>query len=113
MRVLATVGFSFAAGLFLTLLPWDGWQLYAAGALALEEGRGAHGAGIEMVGVDGESHSLELHAQLMGRFFGAVCQKNVLFIIGDHPVDEIRDTVQNAVAVIDNAVHIADEAGFL
>ena len=35
MRVLATVGFSFAAGLFLTLLPWDDWQLYAAGALAL------------------------------------------------------------------------------
>lgn len=35
MRVLATVGFSFAAGLFLTLLPWDGWQLYATGALAL------------------------------------------------------------------------------
>ena len=35
MRVLATVGFSFAAGLFLTLLPWDGWQLYAAGAPAL------------------------------------------------------------------------------
>ena len=35
MRVLATVGFSFAAGLFLTLLPCDGWQLYAAGALAL------------------------------------------------------------------------------
>lgn len=35
MRVLATVGFSFAAGLFLTLLPWAGWQLYAAGALAL------------------------------------------------------------------------------
>ena len=35
MRVLATAGFSFAAGLSLTLLPWDGWQLYAAGALAL------------------------------------------------------------------------------
>lgn len=35
MRILATIGFSFAAGLFLTLLPWDGWQLYAAGALAL------------------------------------------------------------------------------
>lgn len=35
MRVLATAGFSFAAGLFLTLLPRDGWQLYAAGALAL------------------------------------------------------------------------------
>lgn len=35
MRVLATIGFSFAAGIFLTLLPWDGWQLYAAGALAL------------------------------------------------------------------------------
>ncbi len=35
MRVLATAGFSFAAGLFLTLLPWDDWQLYAAGALAL------------------------------------------------------------------------------
>ncbi len=35
MRVLATIGFSFAAGTFLTLLPWDGWQLYAAGTLAL------------------------------------------------------------------------------
>ena len=35
MRVLATIGFSFAAGIFLTLLPWDGWQLYAAGVLAL------------------------------------------------------------------------------
>ena len=35
MRVLATIGFSFAAGVFLTLLPWDGWQLYAAGVLAL------------------------------------------------------------------------------
>ena len=35
MRVLATIGFSFAAGIFLILLPWDGWQLYAAGALAL------------------------------------------------------------------------------
>lgn len=35
MRVLATIGFSFAAGVFLTLLPWDGWQFYAAGVLAL------------------------------------------------------------------------------
>ena len=35
MRFLATIGFSFAAGIFLTLLPWDGWQLYAAGVLAL------------------------------------------------------------------------------
>ena len=36
MRVLATIGFSFAAGIFLAaLLPWDGWQLYAAGAAAL------------------------------------------------------------------------------
>ena len=36
MRVLATIGFSFAAGVFLAaLLPWDGWQLYAAGAAAL------------------------------------------------------------------------------
>lgn len=35
MRVLATIGFSFTAGICLTLLPWDGWQLYAVGALAL------------------------------------------------------------------------------
>ena len=35
MRVLATIGFSFAAGVFLTLLPWDGWYLWAAAALAL------------------------------------------------------------------------------
>ena len=31
MRVLATIGFSFSTGVFLAaLLPWDGWQLYAA-----------------------------------------------------------------------------------
>ena len=37
MRVLATIGFSFSTGVFLAaLLPWDGWQLYAAaGAGAL------------------------------------------------------------------------------
>ena len=32
MRVLATIAFSFAAGLFLVLLlPWSGWYLWAAG----------------------------------------------------------------------------------
>lgn len=36
MRVLATIGFSFAAGVFLAaLLPWNGWQLYAAGGVLL------------------------------------------------------------------------------
>mgnify|MGYP004569656065 FL=1 len=36
MRVLATIAFSFAAGLFLVLLlPWSGWYLWAAAGLAL------------------------------------------------------------------------------
>ena len=36
MRVLATIGFSFSAGVFLTaLLPWNGWQLYATGGVLL------------------------------------------------------------------------------
>ena len=36
MRVLATIAFSFAAGLFLVLLlPWSGWDLWAAAGLAL------------------------------------------------------------------------------
>ena len=36
MRVLATIGFSFSAGAFLAaLLPWNGWQLYAAGGVLL------------------------------------------------------------------------------
>ena len=36
MRVLATIGFSFSAGVFLAaLLPWTGWQLYAAGGILL------------------------------------------------------------------------------
>lgn len=36
MRVLATIGFSFSAGVFLAaLLPWNGWQLYAAGDVLL------------------------------------------------------------------------------
>lgn len=36
MRVLATIGFFFSAGVFLAaLLPWTGWQLYAAGGVLL------------------------------------------------------------------------------
>ena len=36
MRVLATIGFSFSAGVFLAaLLPWNGWQLYATGGVLL------------------------------------------------------------------------------
>lgn len=36
MRVLATIGFSFSASVFLAaLLPWNGWQLYAAGGVLL------------------------------------------------------------------------------
>lgn len=36
MRVLATIGFSFSAGVFLAaLLPWTGWQLYTAGGVLL------------------------------------------------------------------------------
>ena len=36
MRVLATIGFSFSAGVFLAaLLPWNGWQLYATGGILL------------------------------------------------------------------------------
>lgn len=36
MRVLATIGFSFSAGVFLAaLLPWNGWQLYAVGGVLL------------------------------------------------------------------------------
>lgn len=36
MRVLTTIGFSFSAGVFLAaLLPWNGWQLYAAGGILL------------------------------------------------------------------------------
>lgn len=36
MRVLATIGFSFSAGVFLAaLLPWTGWLLYAAGGVLL------------------------------------------------------------------------------
>lgn len=36
MRVLATIGFSFSAGLFLAvLLPWEGWYLWGAAALCL------------------------------------------------------------------------------
>lgn len=36
MCVLATIGFSFSAGVFLAaLLPWTGWQLYAAGGVLL------------------------------------------------------------------------------
>ena len=36
MRVLATIGFSFSAGVFLAaLLTWNGWQLYAAGGVLL------------------------------------------------------------------------------
>ncbi len=35
MRVLASIGFSFTAGMLLTLLPWDGWQVYGGAAAAI------------------------------------------------------------------------------
>ena len=36
MRVLATIGFSFSAGVFLAaLLPWNGWQLYGTACVLL------------------------------------------------------------------------------
>ena len=40
--------------------------------LAVQKFRGGHGAGIKMVSRNLKTHPLELHTQLMGRFFGAV-----------------------------------------
>ena len=65
-----------------------------------------------MIRRDRKTHALQLHAQLVRRFLGAVGEEHKLFVILDHPIHKFGNAVKQLVAVIDHAVHIADEACF-
>ena len=85
----------------------------AAGSLVLQEGRRGQGAGIEMLLRHIQSHPGQLLLQLTGRVAAVVGQEQVLLLFIVQPLDELRHPRQNAVAVVDDAVHVADKACFL
>ena len=82
----------------------------AARRLLLQECRRGQGAGIEVLLRHVKPHPGQLLVQLTGRIAAVVGQEQVLLVLVMQPLDELRHTGQNAVAVIDHAVHVADEA---
>jgi hypothetical protein len=62
---------------------------------------------------DVKPHSCQLVGKLLGGPFTAVCQKQKVLVVVVEPANEFGHTGKKGVAVIDYAVHVADEGGFL
>ena len=60
-----------------------------------------------------EAHARELLVQLARRVAAVVREKEIFLVLLMQPLDELRHARQDAVAVVDDAIHIADEALFL
>ena len=60
-----------------------------------------------------EAHARELLVQLARRVAAVVREKEIFLVLLVQPLDELRHARQDAVAVVDDAIHIADEALFL
>ena len=60
-----------------------------------------------------KAHAGQLLVQLPGRIAAVVGKKEIFLVLIMQPLNELRHPRQNAVAVVDDAVHIADEAFFL
>ena len=85
-----------------------------AASLALpgkELGRG-QSARVEVHLVHIHTQAKQFFAQLPGRAFAAVGQKQEQFLFPLEPVDEFRCPGKQPVAVIEDAVHVADEGLF-
>ena len=80
--------------------------------LLLQEGRRGQRAGVEVLLRHVQPHTGQLLVQLTGRIAAVVGQKEILLVLVMEPLDELRHTRQDPVAVIDDAVHIADKAFF-
>ena len=59
-----------------------------------------------------QTHAGQLLVQLAGGVAAVVSEKEVLLILVVEPLDELRHAGEDAVPVVDDAVHIADEALF-
>ena len=84
----------------------------AAGSLRMNEFGCGLGAGVEMAFVNLQSQTQQLLLQLLRTALAGVGQEQKAFLLLIQPADEFLDTGQQTVAVIDNAVHIADVALF-
>ena len=85
----------------------------AARCLLPQEGGGGQCTGIEVLLRHIKAHAGQLLVQLPGRIAAVVGKKEIFLVLIMQPLNELRHPRQNAVAVVDDAVHIADEAFFL
>lgn len=84
----------------------------AAGRLIGQKGRRGQCAGVKMLLRHIESHALELLAQLARGHAAVVGQKQVFLVLVLQPVDKLRRAGQDVIAVVDDTVHVAQEALF-
>lgn len=84
----------------------------APGRLVGQEGRRGQRAGVKVLLRHVEPHAPELLVQLARGHAAVVGQKQIFLVRILQPVDELRRAGQDVVAVIDHAVHIAQEAFF-
>ena len=84
----------------------------AAGRLVGQKGRRGQRAGVKMLLRHVEPHTPELLVQLARGHAAVIGQKQVFLVRVLQPVDELRRAGQDVVAVVDDAVHVAQEAFF-
>ena len=82
----------------------------SSGTLLLEECRRAQRAGIEVLLVHLQPQPLQLLLQFLGRTLAGIGQKQELLVLPLQKINKLPHAGQKQVAVIDHAVHIADEA---
>ena len=78
--------------------------------LAGDKLRGSQRGSVEMLLADLQTHAGQLLLQLKRRTLGGVGQEKEALVFTLQPVYKFRYTGQQTVAVIDNTVHIANEA---
>ena len=81
-----------------------------AGGLLLQKGRCGQGAGVEVVLRHVQAQTGQLLMELPGGVAAVVGQEQELLLLVVEPLDKLCHAGQDPVAVIDDAVHIADEA---
>ena len=80
------------------------------GHLLGHEPGGGQGTGVKMLLVNIQTHVGQLLLKLTRGLAGAVGQEEELLPLPLEPCHELVDTGQDAVAMVDDTVHIADEA---
>ena len=85
----------------------------AARRLIAQEGRRRKRARIEVLLRHVKPQAFKLLVQFARRIAAVVRQEEVFLVLIVQPLDKLRHPRQHAVAVVDDAVHIADKAFFL